>query len=786
MNYTYSNQSGSIALEAPVKSTYKGLFKAELAKKIFVNLSYFLLGIISSRSFIFGGYAPFGAALVAASPFGNIFFVAAGTILGCIMPYPIKDSIRYMAAILAVVAIKWTLNELKSVKNHKLFAPLAAATPMLVTGIALSAVHYEMSDAASIVICVTETLLCAVSAYFFSRTFELFNTGRGITTLTQQELACCALTICITLLAFSSVTIGYVSLGRVLAITVVLFCSYYGAVAGGCISGVATGVIFGLISTEVSYITGSFAFGGLIGGLFSPTGKFATLITFGISNIIIALQSGDSATVITCLYETIAAGIIFMVTPKSACSKLSQIFRPDAGVHCCEDIISNIGMKLDFSAKTLSSVSECIDTVAEKFKKINYIETPVIYKKAAESVCKYCSLKTLCWEKENDRTKAVFERLTPKLKKDLDVEISDFPEVFINRCSKVGNLVKTINQYNENLKSNIAAQRRVDEIRAVIYDQFCGMSDMLIDLKEELSTVEKYDTITAEKIGVFLRDLGIPTTQVSCKLDEMNRMSVEAISPAEDVSILMQQGMAKQINKLCDRFMDKPMITSSDGYSKIHLSQRPNYTVNFGIRQHTCNNKGLCGDSFSYFNDGNGNMIFIISDGMGTGGRAAVDAAMASGLMVKLIKAGIGFDCALKIVNSALLVKSNEESLSTLDIVKIDMFTGKAKVMKAGAAPTFVRRNGKVTVIDSKSLPTGILTDVEFSKDEIDLKTGDKLLMISDGVCACGDEWIEKELLKWAEDESEKDFSNRVVKQAQFRRNDGRDDDITAIAVSLG
>ena len=48
---------------------------------------------------------------------------------------------------------------------------------------------------------------------------------------------------------------------------------------------------------------------------------------------------------------------------------------------------------------------------------------------------------------------------------------------------------------------------------------------------------------------------------------------------------------------------------------------------------------------YKYFYDGKGHFIMILSDGMGTGGRAAVDGAMASGLMARLLKAGFGYDC---------------------------------------------------------------------------------------------------------------------------------------------
>ena len=45
----------------------------------------------------------------------------------------------------------------------------------------------------------------------------------------------------------------------------------------------------------------------------------------------------------------------------------------------------------------------------------------------------------------------------------------------------------------------------------------------------------------------------------------------------------------------------------------------------------------------------------LLCDGMGTGGRAAVDGAMASGLMARLLKTGFGYNCSLKILNSSIM-----------------------------------------------------------------------------------------------------------------------------------
>ena len=92
------------------------------------------------------------------------------------------------------------------------------------------------------------------------------------------------MTGCIGILAFANVMIGYVSVGRILAVLAVLYCAQYGGVGGGSVSGIATGIIFSLSSASLSYIAGAYAFGGLIAGLFSPLGRIAVAGAFILSN----------------------------------------------------------------------------------------------------------------------------------------------------------------------------------------------------------------------------------------------------------------------------------------------------------------------------------------------------------------------------------------------------------------------------------------------------------------------------------------------------------------------
>ena len=150
----------------------------------------------------------------------------------------------------------------------------------------------------------------------------------------------------------------------------------------------------------------------------------------------------------------------------------------------------------------------------------------------------------------------------------------------------------------------------------------------------------------------------------------------------------------------------------------------------------------------------------------------------------RLLKAGFGFDCTLRLVNSAMLFKSTEETLSTLDISCVDLHSGQTQLLKAGAAPTLVRRSGRTGRAECRSLPAGILHDVGFDKATVTLKDGDILIMMSDGACSDGSDWICAELEAWR-DGGAKQLSEHLATAARRRRHDGHDDDITVFAAII-
>ena len=57
---------------------------------------------------------------------------------------------------------------------------------------------------------------------------------------------------------------------------------------------------------------------------------------------------------------------------------------------------------------------------------------------------------------------------------------------------------------------------------------------------------------------------------------------------------------------------------------------------------------------------------------------------------MRLLTAGFGYESMLRMINTALITKSEDESLATLDIVDINLFTGDVRLHKAGAGASLL------------------------------------------------------------------------------------------------
>lgn len=758
------------------------------ARKAIVAVASFFAGLLCSRGLVFGKYAPFGVAVAASVPKGGLWGAALGAFIGYLIPSPVYVPVRYAAALIAVAAIRWSLSELKNVNTHPLYAPVVTFLPLLLTGMTMVFLNGSITYSAALY--VAESFLGSGCAYFLNRTSNLLEgrsgdgRGRDSGLYDSADVAALTVTAGILVLAFSGVTIMGVSIGRILMVLMVIYCARVGGISGGAVAGVTAGVIQGLSTAGLSYLSGAYGLGGLMAGVFAPMGKVAAAVAFIVSHGVASLQvgAGDSQ-VLTGAIEVAAATILYMLLPKSR--RLTELFGLRKDSLSGGALRGNIVMRLRYASEALTSVYSSVEEISKKLSSVCAPDMQGVYNRSTETICAGCGMSAICWRKYKDQTLENFSQLSRPLKERGKLEAADFTKEFSDRCGRVGEMRDEINKNYGRYLMKEAAELRAAQVREVVEEHFKTTADILDEMASEFSLYQHFDEEAAQRVEDVLRDNGITPLEVCCRIDKYGRMTIEAEIERERQKRLNRAAFTREITAACGRVFSPPCVSNTEDKCRIQMCQRPVLEVGRGFSQYCAKNGSFCGDSTNVFYDGCGRLIAVLSDGMGTGGRAAVDGAMTSAMAESLLKAGIGFDSMLQTVNSALIAKSGDESLATMDVTCVDLFTGKAEFRKAGAACTVLRRGRKAEVVEASSVPVGIMPSVEFACYERDLDAGDVIVMVSDGVVATGSEWLVDLVLNWDEDENPNLLAQSITEEAKKRRSDGHEDDVTALVLTL-
>ncbi|MBQ7740086.1 MAG: SpoIIE family protein phosphatase [Eubacterium sp.] len=352
----------------------------------------------------------------------------------------------------------------------------------------------------------------------------------------------------------------------------------------------------------------------------------------------------------------------------------------------------------------------------------------------------------------------------------------------INKITRRENEEKRASLSEEEYLRREIILEKTNQIRMVASDQFFGVADMLEDLAFEFDEAEIFNSSASSKIRRLLSDFGIYPRSISAIEDKYGRIRVEILSDTNTPG-LDNPALSVEIGKICGRYFDEGTLTSFKEEIMLSFFEKPNYSRDTGFAQHSAQGK-FCGDTIKTLCDNKGHSILIISDGMGKGSRAALDGAMGAGLLSKLINAGFGFDSALKVVNCALLVKSNDESLATLDIANIDLFTGKCEIFKAGAPASYIIKGKHITKCELSSMPAGILRGTEFAKRTAVLRPEDRILLLSDGISELGEGWI-NETVKETDNLQPQECADYILEKALESSQGKPLDDMSVIYARL-
>ncbi|MET1250474.1 stage II sporulation protein E [Sporolactobacillus sp. STCC-11] len=638
-----------------------------------------------------------------------------------------------------------------------------------------------------------EASLAALVTLIFMQSVPLMSTRVNHKLFRNEEIICFVILI-------SSViagTIGWhiydVSVDHVLARYAVLLFAYAGGAAIGSTVGVVIGLILGMASVSSLYQMSLLAFSGVLGGLLKEAGKLGVSAGLLISTLLIGVYGGGYAGLGNEVIDSVAALVLFLLTPKSLIRQMAS-FIPGTREYQAEQ--QQYVRKLrDVTVGRVEQFSGLFQTLAKSFYPPVEEETPddeLFLSKVTAKTCQNCFKKEFCWVKNFEQTQRLMLELRDESRRGNRADDGRLHRMWRDQCSKADRTLDVIRREQSLAELQEKMRRNVKESRRLVADQLKGVSQVMGDFASEMKRERGLHEWQEEMILSKLNGVGLRVESIEIYNLESGAIDIEAVLPTDNYGAC-EKVIAPLLSDILGESIVVEKKQASDlpgGPSRVVFISARAFDLETGVATAARGGGSISGDNYSLFEIGSKKYVMAISDGMGHGERADMESKDTLQLLKKVLKSGIHETLAIKSINSILSLRSTEEIYATLDLALIDLQNATSKFLKIGSNPSFVKRGGRVFMLDAENLPIGMIRDFDVDVKTEQLKSGDLLIMMSDGIFDAPkhienkEAWVKRKI-KELQTNNPQEIADLLLEEV-IRVGDGCiDDDMTVIAARI-
>ncbi|NLY44480.1 MAG: stage II sporulation protein E [Tissierella sp.] len=746
-----------------------------------------LIGFLISRVSISGRMAPFGVGFLGAYLLmkGTSIYLLISVILGYLSLVGFKGLDYGVASTL--IYIVFTGN--REAEGATLLRASIISSLVFLLVRSLCTLVFRQFFIYDLFILVFEGILVFTFGYIFSYSMpleEIKNKG-----INNEKMVCTFITLALVLSGLNSIWFFGLSLKSIISIIVIVYLGYNQGVFLGSVSGCVLGLITYIGNPEMPFIVSILTVGGLLSGLFKDLGKAGSILGFILGNGIISFYINKFGSNFLDYRELFIGSIIFLLVAQFVKIDLDNIFS-----YSTEFEKGYEKKKEEFTTKRLNyvsdlflSLSKIINKAIEDDEAYSTADVYNIVDEVSNSTCKSCRNYRECWEDNYYTSYYKLLNLIGVIELGSENE-DDLINKIKESCSNGENLIENINKHFIPLKTNHIWNKKLNEQRKLLADQLQNFGSIVENISEDIFSNPLFNheleillikEIKNNRIDIVdLSVIDLPEESLEI-LVEMNN-PIYSASEVEQIREIISEALGFNISA--------DYILGNKVSSKIIRFRKENrFSTLTDVGTLANSENQVSGDSYSFGEMGNVNFVSIC-DGMGIGKKANRESGITIQLLEKLMEINMDKSVIIRTINSFLRAKSNDEIFTTLDLGFIDLYTGKLQIIKNGSPSTFIKRKDKVDVISSKSLPIGILENVDSNIYEEYLEDGDILIMMSDGVLDCNRseedsiEWM-KRVIMGIDAQNPKRITEEILNIARFVSNNKPKDDMTIMATKI-
>lgn len=605
-----------------------------------------------------------------------------------------------------------------------------------------------------------------------------------------DEIVSIELFICLLIVGIGTLSINDISFRNIAAILFIVVLAFISDTNMGAGAGITMGIILGFATGNLMESIAIYGACGLVAGIFRESGKLFTALSFNIIFVIVTLYSGVFNNI--SFIEALVGTGIFLLIPKKIYNKISLEINKDKKVgHFSEvrfaEIKDELTERLRDFTEVLSIMGKSLNNLVGNDKLAIKNKGNALVENLSDRTCSDCDMRYMCWKRELHQTYNAFSDLI----RNYENNSGSFPHELEKKCIKKYALVKNLEDIMNIYMVNETLKSRLGEGRKILSNHINNMSVTISEIVDEFGNELHLCTDVEKSIKKSLLKYGINFGSLICYNDKNGRIKIKM----QMENCMGSQACIKTVLPIISETIGKNMSIGSEGCNinsknnmcEIVIEEAPKYHINSHVAVATKEGEKFTGDSYSYGRTKDGNYITVISDGMGSGPEAGLESKVSVEIIEKFMEVGFDEKIAIDAVNAIMSIKfSEDEKFSTLDMNKIDLYTGNAKFMKVGAIESFIKRGNKVEVINSNTLPFGVLEEPDVDTVEKQVGNGDVIVSISDGILDVKNDgsfdttWL-IEFLKNTKYRQPKDLSIAILEKAKELSGGKAKDDMTVV-----
>lgn len=326
-------------------------------------------------------------------------------------------------------------------------------------------------------------------------------------------------------------------------------------------------------------------------------------------------------------------------------------------------------------------------------------------------------------------------------------------------CRNAERLFEAISRSAAELETERYKSRKV----AAIADDYELISRLIAEAQAYDERERRQNTALSEKLSEVFENNGLYGGSVKV-FGERKKYFIGAAED-KDGSLVTSPRLHKDIEECASVRLGVPEYYRRGSVALFECSSAPVYSVEFATVGRIADGESESGDTAISF-DCDGHFYSLISDGMGCGRVAHRTSNFTADFLSHICRYSVSKTTAFHILNH-VIKNRNEECSSSVDLFDFDLITGEAIFYKCGAAPSYVKRDSSIFRIRSETAPIGLMKGIDAERVRVEVKPGDFIIMLSDGVCQGFDDsaWL-IELLSNDPPADLREYAEKILKTA--------------------